>query len=101
MLVFIVIKEDEMGNGAKFQIEFSAQQVKNLDRLQELGGLSKRRDLINNALSLLEWVVREVNEGRMIASVDEKQHKYKEFTMPMLDEVRNKASEILVTGNHK
>ena len=45
--------------------------------------------------------MREVNEGRMIASVDEKQHKYKEFTMPMLDEVRNKASEILVTGNHK
>lgn len=89
-----------MTKSVKFQIEFSEAQIENLDKLQAVGGLSTRKELINNALSLLQWAVKEVSEGRIIASVDEKGGRYKEITLPVLDHARS-YSLPLVTNNHR
>jgi hypothetical protein len=44
-----------------------------------------KKDLLNDALTLFEWAVNERIAGRMIASVDEGQQRYKEVVMPSLE----------------
>jgi hypothetical protein len=64
------------------------------DRFEELKDLmgrcriSSQKDLFNSALTLLEWAVEERSKGRIIASVDEPNMKYKELAMPALEAVK-------------
>src|SRR5215470_9099669 len=64
------------------------------DRFEELKDLMGRcritsqKDLFNSALLLLEWAAEERSRGRIIASLDEANMKYKEFAMPALEAVR-------------
>jgi hypothetical protein len=48
-------------------------------------------ELFNNALTLFEWAVNQVKEGRIIAALDESTMKYKELAMPPLEIVAKKA----------
>ena len=68
----------------RVQIDFAKSRVAELDELAKRCGLSTRKDLINNALTLFEWAVQEVSEGRVVASIDEKTEKYREVTLPAL-----------------
>jgi hypothetical protein len=68
----------------RIQIDFARSRVAELDELAERCGLKTRKDLINNALTLFEWAVEEVSKGRVVASVDEKEEKYREVTLPAL-----------------
>ena len=51
-------------------------------------GIKTKKDLINNALTLFEWAVKEIKEGRKIVSLDEKNKKYKEVFMPCLSNIK-------------
>jgi len=42
------------------------------------------KELFGNALTLVDWAVAEVRKGRIIASVNEQDMKYKELVMPIL-----------------
>lgn len=66
----------------RLQFDFPDERVKELDALVERTGLKTRAQLINSALTLFEWAVREREAGRIIASVDEITEKYKEVEMP-------------------
>ena len=70
--------------GMKQRLQFlvPAARVKELDDLIKRTGLTTRTELINNALTLFEWAVRERESGRIIASVDEQAQKYKEVELP-------------------
>lgn len=72
----------------RIQFEMSEEKVKELEALMEEGGVRTKKDLFNNALTLLEWSLRERKAGRIIASVDEKEKRYKEIEMPILSAVR-------------
>ena len=50
-------------------------------------GLPTKKDFFNNAVTLLAWAIREVKAGRIIASVDESQNRYKEILLPALENV--------------
>ncbi|MFQ6056242.1 MAG: hypothetical protein ACE5J3_09725 [Methanosarcinales archaeon] len=41
--------------------------------------------MFNYALTLLKWAIREREKGNRIASIDEKNGKYKEIEMPILE----------------
>ncbi|MBI5779633.1 MAG: hypothetical protein HZA49_09300 [Planctomycetes bacterium] len=69
---------------ARVQFELPESKIKELETLMKEAGIRTKKDLFNNALSLLEWAIKEKREGRIIASVDEKNHKYKEVIMPLL-----------------
>jgi hypothetical protein len=47
-------------------------------------GIKTRKDLLNNALMLLEMAIKERKEGRTLVSVDEKKNRFKEVLMPIL-----------------
>ena len=76
----------------RIQLEFPEEKVAQLEELMNELDVSTKKELINNALTLLVWAVRERKAGRLIASVNEMQGKYKELLLPVLENlVRQKA----------
>jgi len=76
---------DIQGDTTRVQIVMPTERVRALDQLAAEAGLATRKDLFNNALTLLTWAVREVKRGRVIASVDESTQRFTEVRLPMLD----------------
>ena len=71
----------------KWSLEIPDDRASELRALMEQCGISTQRDLLNNALALFAWAVNERSTGRIIASVDEENMKFKELTMPALQRV--------------
>ena len=74
----------------RIQFELPEDKVRDLEELMKEAGISTRKDLFNNALTLLEWIVKEKKSGRIIASIDEENGKFKELVIPMLLSIRTK-----------
>ena len=71
--------------------------MRELDRLQDLCDIRTKRDLVNNALTLFQWVVEELQQGRTIASLSEaKGDPMKELLMPFFAEVAAKRQDSLL-----
>jgi hypothetical protein len=68
----------------RIQFELSDDKVRELEELMKESGIRTKKDLFNNALTLLEWAIDEKRAGRTIASIDEKEKRYKELVMPVL-----------------
>jgi len=68
----------------RIQLEMNDERVKEIEKLMDERGIKTKKDLFNNALSLFEWAIMEIKSGKIIASVDEKQDKYKQLIMPSL-----------------
>ena len=50
----------------RIQLELPEEQVQALDKLMEKINLRTRKDLFNNALTLLEWAVKEKSAGLLV-----------------------------------
>lgn len=88
-----VAGESELGTDTtRVQLVLPAERVRMLDQLAAEAGLATRKDLFNNALTLLVWAVGEVKRGRAIASIDESKQRFTELRMPMLDAVASNAT---------
>ena len=72
---------------ARFQVEIMREELTEMERLCELGGLSSKKELLNNALTLLKWAVRQKQQGYSIASVDANGDVRRELEMPYLESV--------------
>lgn len=69
----------------KFQFEMPLENAARLEELASQAGVTKR-EIIHNALVLLEWAILESQKGRIIASVDEKEkNKYRQVILPVLN----------------
>lgn len=68
----------------RMQFELPEDRFSELKALMERTGVKTQKDFINNALTLLEWVIKEKEAGRKIASVDEEHKSYRELVMPIL-----------------
>jgi hypothetical protein len=71
----------------RIQLELPEERVEELDKLMKAVDLRTRKDLFNNALTLLEWAVNERKAGRVVASIDDETHRIKELVMPVLESV--------------
>jgi hypothetical protein len=74
----------------RIQFELPSEKVKELEALMRETRITTRKDLFNNALTLLEWAIQEKRGGKKIASVDENNKRYKELVMPILEAVSAK-----------
>ena len=72
-----------MGN-VRIQIDLDERRVYELDQIMKTCGMSTRKELFNNALTLFEWAVDAVQHGRTIASFNEAEQKFREIEMPAL-----------------
>ena len=71
----------------RIQFELPEDKVRELERLMAASGIKTKKEFFNNALTLLEWAIKEKKAGRTIASIDETAHSYKEIVMPVLSAV--------------
>lgn len=74
-----------MGKVIRFQFEIDQEHMNELESLMKLGGLKTKKELLNNALTLLKWAVKQTGRGSTIAAIDERDGTYKELSMPFLD----------------
>ncbi|SFD03063.1 hypothetical protein [Collimonas sp. OK412] len=73
----------------RIQFDLPDTKIADLDRIMSEGGIKTRKELFNNALSLLEWAIKQKKTGRIIAALDEKSESYRELSMPILDNIRS------------
>jgi metal-responsive CopG/Arc/MetJ family transcriptional regulator len=79
-----------MEETVRIQFELPEDKVRELEALMREAGITTRKDLFNNALTLLEWAIREKRAGHAIVSLDEGNKRFKELVMPILAAVAMK-----------
>jgi hypothetical protein len=77
----------------RVQLELTDETVRNVKALMEDTGTETYKELFNNALTILDWAVQEVREGNIIAAVDKREDRYKEFVTPILRFVAARARD--------
>jgi hypothetical protein len=71
----------------KLQVELNPTQLAILDELQGIGELRTKKELLDNAFTLLKWAVVQKKEGRLIVSMDPKTGSGRELELPYLQKV--------------
>lgn len=69
----------------RIQLDLDREGVKLLEDLKVAIGLKTHKELFNNAITLLDWAVKQRQGGRIVASLDEVSQNYKELQMPALE----------------
>jgi hypothetical protein len=77
----------------RIQLELPEAQVEQLKTLMAQAGIDTYKDLFNNSLTLFEWALDEVKNGRVLASVDEQNDKYRVLVMPVLERIAKAARQ--------
>jgi hypothetical protein len=75
----------------RIQLELPEARVQELKRLMEEAGFETYKDLFNNSLTLFEWAVNEVKNGKILGSMDEQNEKFRVLVMPFLERIANAA----------
>lgn len=71
----------------RFQIELDRAQMEDLDRLAMEAGLRTKKELLNNALTLLKWAARQKAAGHSILSLSHPGNVLRELEMPFLESI--------------
>ena len=74
----------------RIQFDLPKGRVEEIDRMARAAGITTRKELFNNALTLLEWAIRQRAEGKKIVVADEDGRAVKELSMPILENVRSR-----------
>jgi len=77
----------------RLNFEFSEERVQDLKALLEKTKADTMKDLVNNALTLLEWAVNETGAGNEIAAVNEEKQVYRVLITPILQGIARKSKE--------
>ena len=83
----------------KLQVEMTTEQFDALNELQNLGGLRTKKELLDNALTLLKWAVRQKKEGNVIMSVNAGNGRVRELELPYLETVRERSANSTPTSS--
>lgn len=76
---------------ARFQLDLSDTMDELLSDLVQRCDLKTKKDVVENSVMLLAWAVRETQEGRTIAAVDEARQIYRQIETPALAGARQVA----------
>lgn len=83
----------------RVQFDMPSEKMEELDQLMSRAGVSSRRELFNNALTLLDWAIEQRSNGRKILSYDDGNDAYRELSMPVLDSLGRASTKLkLVRG---
>lgn len=73
----------------RLQVELTEERMNAIDKIVKLTGMASRKEFFDNALAAMAWMVREVQSGRIIASVSHDHSSFKELVMPSLTPISN------------
>lgn len=86
----------------RIQLEISENKRIQIKTLMEKTDFKTYSELFNNAVTLLQWSVQQLEEGRSILSVNQDSGKEKELLMPFLQHVAQSANkEIELVPAHR
>ena len=68
----------------RVQLDLAPEEIKRMNYMMSVCGIETRKDLFNNAVTLLEWVVDEIMAGRKVASFAPDSQDRFFVTMPIL-----------------
>jgi hypothetical protein len=83
----------------RVQLDLPEARVQELKTLMDEAGFDTYKDLFNHSLTLLEWAINEVKDGKAIAALDEQGDKYRVLAMPFLDRVARAARKAEQANN--
>lgn len=69
----------------RLQFDVRRAQLNIIDNLVDICGLSTKKELFSNAMSLMKWAVQETQKGRRIASYDPNRDEIEMVALPALD----------------
>ncbi|MDJ0920576.1 MAG: hypothetical protein QNI84_05570 [Henriciella sp.] len=69
----------------RLQLELSDTYTQMIERLIPLCDLRTKKDVVENALTLLGWAAAEASKGRSIASIDDSEETVREFSSTALE----------------
>ena len=75
----------------RIQLEISESKSKQIKAIMEKADFKTYSELFNNAVTLMQWSIRQIEEGRLILSVDQVSGKEKELVMPLLQHLEQPA----------
>lgn len=83
----------------RIQFDLPKAKVQDLDRIARDAGITTRKELFNNALTLLDWAIRRRAEGLRIYVAREDGQPIRELSMPILDNVKiNRGRRMICRG---
>ena len=77
----------------RIQLDLDEEGMNLVERLKTATGSKTYKELFNNALTLLDWAIRQRHEERKIGSFDEQNKNYRELQMPALEHAATKKTE--------
>lgn len=72
----------------RLNVDVSDAQMASLKELQKRTGASTIKELVNNALSMLDWAAEEIANGNEVAAVNERKETYRVLVNPLLQHVK-------------
>jgi hypothetical protein len=69
----------------RIQLEAKPERIAELEGLMLQTDIRTKADLVNDALTLFEWAIKERRTGRIIASLDEATQRYKQVLLPSVE----------------
>lgn len=78
----------------RIQVDLSNEQMAMLEELMQETGISTKKDLVLNAVTLLNWAARETRDGRVIAAVDPEREAYREILLPALVALKRTSAKV-------
>jgi hypothetical protein len=80
-------------NNQVFEVRISKEEIKWITELSAEVSPDSIKDMFADALSLLLWARKQVKNGRIIASIDEKNKRYRELQMPFMQHLKQQVKK--------
>lgn len=77
----------------KIQFEIPEVKVYELEQLMKIAGASSKKELFNDALTLLEWAIDEAQKDRIIGSISKDGDSYRELQMRAFSNAKSYAHQ--------
>jgi hypothetical protein len=91
---------ERKGKMIRVQFIMDEAENENLQNLMQRTGSKTRTQTLNLAIDLLEWAVKERQDGRAIGSLDERTEKFKELLLPCTPWMNRPVSETEIVVHH-
>lgn len=83
----------------RVQIDLANREVERMNWIMAVCEMESRKDLFNNSITLLEWAVNEIREGRKIGSFDDDKQERYTLSMPILSNAARSADKLGARSN--
>jgi hypothetical protein len=77
-------QQQKSSSMVRIQFELPEDKFRRLEELMQQSAMRTKKEFMDNAMTLLAWAIKETAAGRVIASVDEREQKYREILLPAL-----------------